>query len=85
MLFPVTVEESKIIPLAAEEWVDKWIELTLDSGCCEHVLDLADAPGYAIVITTPLGSRRGQNVVVGNGQNVQNEGEINLKIILENG
>ena len=84
--FPVTIEEgTEILPFAAEEWVDKWIELTLDSGCCEHVQDLADAPGYANFITSSLGSRRGQNFVVGNGQKVPNEGEVHLNLEAPNG
>jgi hypothetical protein len=82
-LLPVTIEENDILPFDSEEWIDQWIELTLDSGCCEHVLDLTDAPGHANFITTSMGSRRGQNFVVGNGQKVPNEGEINLNMECE--
>jgi hypothetical protein len=80
-LLPVTLEDpAELLPLAETEWVDKWIEITLDSGCCEHVLDLTDAPGYGAFITQSVGSRRGQNFVVGNGQRVPNEGELHLNM-----
>ena len=62
------------------EWVDTYIEVTLDSGCCEHVLDLADMPGYAAFITDSPGSRRQQNFIVGNGCEVPNEGQLKLNL-----
>ena len=63
-----------------ENWVDTEIEVTLDSGCCEHVMDIADAPGYGAYIMESSGSRRRQNFIVGNGQKVPNEGQIMLNL-----
>ena len=60
------------------DWQDLEIEITLDSGCCEHVMDIGDAPGY-LVGESP-GSRRKQNFIVGNGEKVPNEGQVNLNL-----
>lgn len=62
------------------EWVETEIEICLDSGCCDHVLDLIDAPGYAAFLGESAGSKRGQKYVVGNGQRVKNEGEVVLNM-----
>ena len=59
------------------EWRDVDIELILDSGCCEHVMDAEHAPGYP-VLPSP-GSLRGQNFFVGNGEPLPNEGQVNLR------
>ena len=59
---PVTLEDASVLPFSAADWEDKEIELTLDSGCCEHVLDIGDVPGYASFIVESAGSRRGQNL-----------------------
>ena len=67
-----------LLPL--EDWVDTDIELTLDSGCCEHVIDIGDARGYANYITESPGSKRGQNFVVGNGEKVSNDGQCILSL-----
>ena len=52
--------------------------MTLDSGCVDHVMDAADAPGYCDLQSA--GSRRGQNFVVGNGAKVPNRGEVHLNM-----
>ena len=79
VLCPVTIEDdASLLPVA--DWVDTVIEITLDSGCCEHVMDISDAPGYSAFITESSGSRRNQNFIVGNGQKVPNEGEIQLNM-----
>ena len=40
------------------EWVDLEIEVALDSGCCDHVMDVEnDSPGYVVVESAS--SRRG--------------------------
>ena len=52
------------------------IIVTLDSGCCEHVLDLLDAPGYQEVMRPSKGSIRGQNCFVGSGDRLPDEGEV---------
>ena len=76
-VLPVTVDDGEeIMPM--EAWQDRDIEMCLDSGCCNHVLDAEDAPGY--LVSESPGSRRGQNFVVGNGQRVPNEGQVRLRM-----
>ena len=60
--------------------MDTDIELTLDSGCCEHVIDVGDIKGYAGFVTESPGSRRGQNFIVGNGDRVSNDGQCVLNL-----
>ena len=52
--------------------------MTLDSGCCDHVMDAGEAPGYCILESA--GSKRRQNFVVGNGSKVPNQGEVHLNL-----
>ena len=56
------------------------ILLTLDCGCCDHTVDLADAPGYAAVLHPLPGSQRNEHFVVGNGERVANRGQIKLRM-----
>ena len=37
-------EQNALLPIGS--WVDSVIQITLDSGCVEHVMCLEDAPGY---------------------------------------
>ena len=76
-VMPVTIEETDPL-LPIEQWRDVDVEVTLDSGCCNHVMDTEDAPGYTV--SESLGSRRGQNFVVGNGERVPNEGQMVLNL-----
>ena len=76
----VTAEDDDGQVAMVENWVDTDIELTLDSGCCEHVLDISDAPGYGAFITESTGSKRGQRFIVGNGERVPNDGEVRLNM-----
>ena len=70
---PITVEDDcEDMILAADKWVDTTIMITLDFDCCEHVMDITDAPGYRTCIVESAGSKRRQNFVNGNGQNVPN-------------
>ena len=69
---PIIVDDGdEITPV--ECWQDRDIEIMLDSGCCNHVLDTDGAPG-SLVSASP-GSRRGQNFIVGNGERVPNDGQ----------
>ena len=43
-ILPVTTDDDEGDILGVDSWVDSEIEITLDSGCCEHVMDLGDAP-----------------------------------------
>ena len=64
------------MPIA--EWEDREIEIILDSGACDNVLDAEDAPGY--LISESPGSRQGRNFVVGNGERAPNEGQVSLRM-----
>ena len=66
--------------VALDDWVETDILLTLDSGCCDHICDLGDAPGYAHVLEPSPGSQRGQRFVVGNGDRVKNQGQVRLRM-----
>ena len=76
----ITTEDDELEVFGVDTWVDVEIEITLDSGCCEHVMDLGDAPGYAGFIGESSGSKRKQNFIVGNGQKVPNEGQLVLNL-----
>ena len=78
LVLPVTIEETNEI-LAVDEYREIDIEVMLDSGCCKHVMDAEDAPGYTVMPSA--GSRRGQNFIVGNGQRIPNEGEVHLSLL----
>ena len=71
--------------LGVDSWVDPEIEITLDSGCVEHVMDLGDAPGYGAFLAESDGSKRKQNFIVGNGQKVPNEGQLLLNLEKDGG
>ena len=64
---PVLTDDAGDEVLAADTWVDTVIYITLDSGCCEHVMDITDAPGYHAYLVQSAGSRRKQNFVAGTG------------------
>ena len=68
-------------PALTGKWEDVDIDITLVSGCCNHVLDAEDAPGYDVQESP--GSRRGQNFVVGNGERIRNEGQVRLRMETE--
>ena len=69
---------NSVLPVGA--WVDSIIQITLDSGCVEHVMCLEDAPGYDGAVTQSAGSLRKQNFLVGNGQALPNQGEMKLNM-----
>jgi hypothetical protein len=60
------------------EWQPVEIQVTLDSGACDHIIDAEDAPGYE-VRPSPA-SRRNRNYIVGNGETIANEGEVHLNM-----
>jgi hypothetical protein len=66
-----------------EKWQDIDLMMTLDSGCCKHVLPADAAPGYEI--SDSPGSRRGQGFTVGNGAKVPNEGQMSLNLEADSG
>ena len=65
------------------EWVDVEFEVALDSGSIVHVCRDSDTPGYDL--QDSAGSRRGQNVLVGNGGTMPNLGEKRLSMQVPNG
>ena len=82
---PINVLESDISlteMLVAEGdesgWEDVEFEVALDSGSIVNVCHPDDAPGY--VLQESLGSKMGQNVIVGNGGKLGNLGEKHLNL-----
>ena len=78
-VLPVTTDDEDndmIMPVG--DWQDVDINIALDSGACNHVLDAEDVPGYRVVESP--GSRRGQNFIVGNGAGLPNEGQVHLNL-----
>ena len=68
------------------QWMDIDIEVVLDSGCSDHVMNVElDAPGYSVGPSE--GSRIGRGFIVGNGERVSNDGQssVNLRAVGENG
>ena len=63
-----------------DDWIDVDLEMILDSGCCDHIVDMADAPGYAAVLHPSPGSQRNQQFVVGNVFRVANQGQVKLRM-----
>ena len=76
---PITVSESSEAMNVCDV-VETKVRLTLDSGCVDHIADLADVPGYRCVLEPSAGSKRWQNFVVGNGAGVPNEGQVRLRM-----
>ena len=61
------------------EWQVVDVEVALDSGSCDHVMDAdADVPGYDI--QDSASSRRGGGFLVGNGERIPNQGEVHLNL-----
>ena len=79
-------DEGRDEPAMTVQWSDIDIDVVLDSGCSDHVMNVEiDAPGY---VTTPSdGSRSGRGFIVGNGERIPNEGQatINLRARGEKG
>ena len=68
------------------QWTDVDIDVVLDSGCSDHVMNVElDAPGYSAGASEA--SRAGRGFIVGNGERVPNEGEasVNLRVLDERG
>ena len=76
---PITVEDDPAA-LAIADFVETDIVITLDSGCVDHLADMADMPGYACALEPSPGSKRGQAFIVGNGSKVKNKGQVRLQM-----
>ena len=70
--------QSAEILVNSTEWVDVEFEVALDSGCTDNVCHEGDVPGY--VLEPSAGSKAGQHFIVGNGQKVPNNGQVNLSL-----
>ena len=73
-------------PAMTIQWSDIDIDVVLDSGCSDHVMNVElDAPGY--VVTPSESSKAGRGFIVGNGERIPNEGQstVNLRAMGENG
>ena len=80
-LLPVTLDQNHdddILIGGYENWQDIDLQMTLDSGCCKHVLPADAAPGYEV--SDSPSSRRGASFTVGNGAKVANEGQMSLNL-----
>ena len=73
----VDIDEPDV--LNVETWPERSIEMILDSGACRHVLPVSEISGYEVQDSP--GSRRGQCFIVGNGEPVPNEGQVNLNLV----
>ena len=62
--------------LPGDTWEDLEIQVTLDSGCVEHVMDAGEAPGYCVL--ERAGSKRKHHFVVGNGHSQTREKYISI-------
>ena len=74
---PVSQQDEEEI-LNVNEWEDISIDVTLDNGACRSVMPRQDALGDPA--RDSYGSRRGQNVVVGDGGSIPNEGQVSLNL-----
>ena len=51
----ITTSEEDPAVMALGDFVEADILVTLDSGCCDHIVDMADACGYAAVLHSSPG------------------------------
>ena len=85
-VLPVTLEDGReddVLIGGYEDWQDIDLQMTLDSGCCKHVLPADAAPGYEVT-DSPF-SMRGASFTVGNGARVANEGQMSLILEADTG
>ena len=62
--------------VASEEFLD--LEVVLDSGACEHVVDSSMTPGYQVLESE--GSKSGSCFLAANGERMPNSGEVHLQL-----
>ena len=66
---------------AGDTWIDLEFEVALDSGAVIHVCAPTDCPGYALVESP--GSRRDQELLMGDGGTSPNLGQKSLSLVDE--
>jgi hypothetical protein len=74
----ITVADPAEILVATEQWKDLEFEVALDSGSVVHVCAPGDIPGY--LVQASVGSRRGQEFLMGDGGTIPNLGESSLNL-----
>ena len=70
--------DGEILVAGDDQWQDVEFEVALDSGSVVHVCSSEDAPGYQL--DESLGSKRGQNFLMGDGGKVPNQGQKALNL-----
>jgi hypothetical protein len=71
-------ESPQLNVLDQHEFID--MEIVLDSGAADHVIDKADAPDYEV--KESAGSRAGACFIAANGERIPNQGEMQLQLKL---
>ena len=69
-------ELPQLNPVGTEEFMD--LEIVMDSGACEHVVDAAMTPGYCVEESPE--SKAGACFVAANGERMPNKGEVKLQL-----
>jgi len=67
-----------LMAVADEEFREVEIEVALDSGACDHVINKCDIPGYTVVPSA--GSMRGLHFVAANGDVIDNLGQATVNL-----
>ncbi len=73
--------DGAVMTAAEDEYVV--IEIVLDTGAGDHVLDRFDAPGYAV--EESAGSKRGQHFTAAGGHKIANQGQMVLSLKVQSG
>lgn len=76
----ILTSEADPAVMALEDFVETDILVTIASDCCDHSVDMVDAPGYSAVLHSSFGSQRNQQFVIGSGKRVANWGQIKLRM-----
>ncbi len=76
-------EQSPDEVLANEDFQEVDVVVCGDSGCSDHIMNRADAPGYRVEPSEA--SKRGKGYVAADGGRIENEGEAELNLATEKG
>ena len=81
VMMPINILETRdgdSIYATGDAWQDIEFEVALDSGSVVHVCSLEDCRGYKLVESP--GSRRGQEILMGDGGTIPNLGQATLNL-----
>ena len=70
--------EPNLMELDSDQFKEVVIEIALDSGAVDHVMNRCDIPGHDV--RSSNGSMRGLHFVAANGDTIDNEGEATLNL-----